>query len=338
MRAIGNSRRLQAILSARLSAADGAAYDDFVARARGGHYSQTRAYAQLATAAKRFTPLFFLAYNEGGAAVGAALILRATAFGLPLPFAGCERGPVCDRISCLAEIIAHVRALALRRGILRLSLMPYFADDQKPVVEGILREQGFADVQHFAGRHVRSLRLDLTRLDPADPFAGRALAKLRQNINRAKRAGATARIGGHADIPAFAQMQARLLQLENKRPPTEGWYAALGEYLGTDHERGAIFVCEKDGETVSAVVMLRHGPLMVYAMGASSEAGGRFPKMVLPLGAAMEWAIQNNIAQFDLGGIPMEGDDDAKRLGIAEFKHSFAGAEIHFVHEHASWF
>jgi hypothetical protein len=67
--------QLETVWASELSAADGKAFDGFVALARGGHYSQTRPWATLATASKPFTPFYFLARREG-CVLGAALILR----------------------------------------------------------------------------------------------------------------------------------------------------------------------------------------------------------------------------------------------------------------------
>jgi lipid II:glycine glycyltransferase (peptidoglycan interpeptide bridge formation enzyme) len=216
--------------------------------------------------------------------------------------------------------------------------MPYWADETKPRLELILRQHGFVDRQSFGGRHARSLRLDLSSLPADDPFAGSAIAQVRREIRRAERAGAVVRRGQKRDLIAFRNMHARLLHLDKKRPPAAAWYEALAEYFLSREERGAMFVCEHQGNVVAAIFVARQGALATYAMGASSGDDLRFPKMVLPMASAIAWAKRNGVESFDLGGIPMEGDMDAKRVSIAEFKHSFSRAEFAFTHEHVRWF
>jgi lipid II:glycine glycyltransferase (peptidoglycan interpeptide bridge formation enzyme) len=328
--------KLDTIWSSALSPADGEAYDQFVAGAGGGHYSQARSWAKLATAGKPLAARYFLARRDGRA-VGAALLLRVSPSSfLPLPVAHSERGPVCDDPDDLPEILRALAVQARRHGILRLSVMPYWADQAKQAVEASLARCGFSDVQSFAGRHARTLRLDLRALSRDNPFAGSALAKVRQNIGRAQRAGATVRRGEKRDLAAFRDMHEHLLRAERRRLPSPDWYEAVADYYLSDH--GAMFVCEHQAETVAAIFVARHGDLATYVMGASSPHDVGFPKMVLPLATAITSARDDGVNGFDLGGCPMAGDDDAKRASIAEFKRSFSRTEIALVHEHRRWF
>jgi len=330
--------RLDTVWSSKLSATDGEAYDSFVATAGGGHYSQTRPWANVATAAKPFVHSYFLA-RRNGRVVGAALILRTQAFGvMALPFAQIERGPVCDDPAQLPDVLKALLYQARHHGILRLSVMPYWAGEAKLQVERILGQNGFVDRQTFGGRHARSLRLDLSALSVDDPFAGSTLSRIRHEIRRAERAGATARRGQKPDLNAFREMHEQLLRLEGKQPPAAAWYEALAEHFLSCEERGAMFVCEHQGNVVAAVFVARHGALATYVMGASSGQELRFPKMILPMAATITWAKANGVECLDLGGIPMEGDVDAKRASIADFKRSISRTEVAFVHEHVRWF
>lgn len=316
--------------------ADGEVYDNFIATARGTHYSQTRAWARVLVTAKPFIPSYFLARRDGRV-VGAGLLLRTQIGGfLNLPVAQMERGPVCADLRDLPFVLHALRAHCSRHGILRLSVMPYWTDDAKPRVEEILRSHGFADRQVFNGRHARTLRLDLTALDAREPFATASLAKVRREIRRAERAGACTRLGGRDDLPAFRQMHEELLRLSGKPVPPIEWYDALARYFTGG--RGAMFVCEYGGRVVSAIFVTCHNGVATYMMGASSGEASRLPKMVLPMAEAIVWAKRNGAATFDFGGTPMVGDQDAKRASIAEFKYSFSHDETALVHEHVRWF
>jgi len=330
--------RLDTVWSSELSAADAEAYDSFVATARGGHYSQARSWAKVATAAKPAVARYFLARRDG-CVVGAALILRTQALGaVALPFAQVERGPVCDDPEHMPDVLEALLDQAHRHGILRLSVMPYWADDTKQRIELALKDRRFSDVQSNAGSHVRALRLDLSSISADAPFSGTEFTKLRKELRRSERAGATSRRGGEEDLDKFRGMLEQRLRSEGRHTPTKAYYDALKDYfLSRDNQR-AMFVGEIDGEAVSAIFVTRHGPVAAYAAGVSSARELSFSKMIQPMSTAVLWAKEQGNTAFDFGGMPMPGDTDPKRASIALFKRSFSRTEIALVHEHARWF
>ena len=324
-----------AVLMTELPAEAASSYDQFVATAPSGHYSQTRAWARVATVGKPFEPLFFLSRREGRV-TGAGLVLRTRISGVALPVAQVERGPVAASVNDLADVLAALHRCCLKKGILRVAAMPYWTGPERDAAEKALIEAGFADSQRFSGRHVRTLRLDLNALDNKNPWKDSSLSKVRQNIGRAVRAGATVRPGRREDLPAFREMQASLLALEGKKPPADKWYEALGDYfLGAG---AAMFVSECQGVPISAVFITMHNGLATYALGATANWPLKFSKTVLSMTEAILWAKAAGCHTFDMGGIPMAGDSDAKRASIAEFKHSYSRIEAHLVHEHVRWF
>ncbi|MDE2492621.1 MAG: peptidoglycan bridge formation glycyltransferase FemA/FemB family protein [Alphaproteobacteria bacterium] len=329
---------LDTVWSTELSAADGEAYDSFVAIARGGHYSQTRSWAAVATAAKPVVPSYFLACRDGRV-VGAALILRARAFrALTLPVAQIERGPVCDAPEHLPAVLAALVGQARSHGILRLSVMPYWAGEAKTEAEEVLRRRRFSDIQSYVGSHVRALRLDLSSLSGDVPFAGNEFTKLRKELRRSERAGATTRRGREEDIDKFRGMLEQRLHSDGKRAPTKLYYDALKDHFLSGEGQRAMFVGEYEGDAVSVIFVTRHGPVAAYVAGASSARELSFSKMIQPMSCAVLWAKEQGCASFDFGGMPMQGDTDPKRNSIALFKRSFSRTEIALVHEHVHWF
>jgi lipid II:glycine glycyltransferase (peptidoglycan interpeptide bridge formation enzyme) len=330
--------RLDTVWSSKLSVTDGEAYDSFVATARGGHYSQTRSWAKVATTAKPVAARYFLARRDGRV-VGAALILRTQILRtLMLPFAQVERGPVCNGPEDMSDVLESLVGQARRHGIVRLSVMPYWADDMKPRIERALKERGFADTQSYTGSHVRALRLGLSPLSAGAPFAGNEFTKLRKELRRSERAGAISRRGGEEDVDKFREMFEQRLRSEGKRVPTKLYYDALKAYFLSPGSQGAMFVGEFEGDAVSAIFVTRHGPLAAYVAGVSSARELSFSKMVQPMSSAVWWAKEQGSATFDFGGMPMHGDTDPKRNSIALFKRSFSRTEIALVHEHVRWF
>lgn len=326
---------LATVLTPELAPADAWAYDQFVAMGPGVHYSQTRAWAPVAAAGKPFVPLYFLARRKGHP-VGAALLLRTRLGGIAMPVAQAERGPVCSADD-LPDVLQALRRACLGRGIARLSVMPYGAGDARGELEKTLREQGFTDVQRPAGRHVRTLRIDLDALDSHNLFGAPFLSKVRQNIGRAQRAGATGRRGRHEDLAAFRAMEEAAAAQQGHRPPAPVWYEAIGDYF-LRGGRGAMFVSEAEGEVISAVFVTLHDGVATYVVGASSTRPLKFSKTVLAMAEALQWARHSGAHTFDMGGIPMAGDTDAKRAAIAEFKFSYSRTAVDLVHEHVRWF
>jgi lipid II:glycine glycyltransferase (peptidoglycan interpeptide bridge formation enzyme) len=330
--------QLQGTLTETLAPHDIQAYDEFVASGRGAHYSQSRGWAEISRAARPVATAFFIARRDERVA-GAGLVLRPKILNtIALPIAQMERGPVVADARDFADVLDCLVSLVRKSGVLRLSVMPYWRDSEGSIIESALAQRRFHDTQKFAGRHVSSLRLDLRSLPIDNLFGGSALSKVRQNIRRAERIGASARRGNKADMNAFRRLHEQLLVLEGKRLPAESWYAALAEYFLSAESRGAMFVGEYRESVISVIFLVRQGDLATYAIGASSGADLPFPKMILPMAAAVGWAKEQGAATLDLGGIPMAGDTDAKRLNIAEFKRSFSRNEISFIHEHVRWF
>ena len=59
--------------------------------------------------------------------------------------------------------------------------------------------------------------------------------------------------------------------------------------------------------------------------------------LVVPaLVAAVEWA-RGLGCDFDLGGVPMTGDTDEKRLSIAQFKRDFSKTRVELIGQYSRW-
>lgn len=326
---------IDAIWTPVLSKSEGDEYDAFVVGAKGGHFSQTRAWGKLLSS-NRVGTQHFLA-QRSGRVIAAGLVRWPLVAGVALPFFKLDRGPVLDDPADADDVLEALVRLARSRFGLRLSVMPYWSSEPSASVERALLRHGFADTQSFAGSHVRSLRLDLTALPREGPFEGSALSKVRREIRRAERAGAIARPARQEDIAQFRALHESQLHSQGKRIPRPEWYDRLAAYFLVPYHCGAMFVSELDGDLLSAAFVARHGSLATYFMGVSTARELPFPKAIQPLALAISWAKDAGLTTFDLGGIPVEGDSDAKRASIAEFKRSFTRTEVAFVHEHARW-
>jgi len=291
----------------------------------------------MAIAGRAFSPRFFLARDASSKVVGSALVLRAQGpLGLPLPAAVVERGPVCA-LSDLRQVLDELHRKARARGIARLSVMPYFADEEAVKAEDILASAGFRLDHEFSSAHARTLRVSLTGKKKGAIFAGKDGQAVRQKANGAEKAGATARKGGVADVAALQTMYATMMEDQHRKTKAHVYFDAMREHLQRSPERAAVFVTEHQGDVVSAAFITRHGGIATYVMGASSSDERGFTKAAPTFVAAAEWALEVGCSVFDLGGIPMEGDTDPKRLSIASFKSKFAKTPTTLVREHVIW-
>ncbi len=324
--------RLDVVLGRSLAGRDAEDYDDFVARAPSGHYTQARAWAEVAVAGRPLSPRYFLA-RRGGEVVGAALLLRATAAGrIPLPAAICERGPVCREVGDVADVARALARAARKRGVVRVTAMPYFAGDEAAQAERGLIAAGFRITQTWDGAHARTLRVPL---GDADPFAGKDGKSLRQRVRQAEKAGVVTRVVRGAEVGKLEALYATLMREQGKSLKPHVYFEAIDRTL-LGSGRGAVVVSELEGRPVSAAFVARHGGLTTWVIGATSpERTTAYSKMVPTVMAAIAWAREAGCHTFDLGGIPLADDPDEKRKSIAQFKHYFAKEPVVLAREHA---
>jgi lipid II:glycine glycyltransferase (peptidoglycan interpeptide bridge formation enzyme) len=319
-----------------LDGRDAEDYDRFVESAAGGHYAQARWWAPVACAGRPFRSSFVLARERDGRVVGAAHVLRAQAGGVPLPAAVIERGPVVDDPARLPSLLAQLSVAARRRGILRLSISPYWDGERAMAVERVLGGLGWRKRQTADGAHAVTLRLSTGDLSDGAPFAGGDFASLRRKISAADKAGARARRGGVADLPALARLHDALMARQGLRRKSTAWVAAVAAAGVEDPGRLGLFLTEHEGVPVAAALMVRHGHLVTYAVGASDSRPSKFSKMVPSFVAAIRWCRELG-CDFDLGGVPMAGDDDPKRASIAQFKRDFSQTRVELLGLHTRW-
>lgn len=310
-------------------------YDAFVLGSPAGHCAQTRAWAEVARAGAHVGTRLAVA-REGGRVVGTALVLRPRVAGVGLPWAWVERGPVVAEIGRLAEVTRGLARALRQRGVARVRVQPYWAGDAAAQAEEALRSIGLRDVQTPDGPHACTLRLSLTGKSDAQLFAGKSKEQVRWRAKQADKAGAVARRGEHRDWRRLRELHAGLMRAQGRRDKPDTWWDAVARFA-SDDARGALFACDFEGRTVAAAVVLRHGALATYAWGASVPDRLPFSKAILALVAAIRWARDVGCATFDLGGVPLEGDDDPKRKAIATFKYDFDHQRVRLVREHGGW-
>jgi hypothetical protein len=322
--------------AARLERVDAQEYETFVLESPSGHASQSIAWAEVARAGAHVAPRF-IRVRSAGRLVGTALMLRPVIGGVPLPWAWIERGPVVAHIDDLGAVTAVIARASLARGILRLRVMPYWADSEASVAEEQLREVGFREAHRADGAHACTLRIDIGRKTDAELFAGKSKSQIRWRARQAEKEGARARPGSRDDWERLRTMHRTLMQSQGRSARPASWWSAIERFV-TEQGRGALFACDFGARVVSAGVILRHGRRATYTWGASVEDKLPFSKAIPPLVAGIRWARDVGCTCFDLGGVPLEDDRDPKRNAIAMFKFDFDKRRVILVREHIGWF
>ena len=320
-----------------LSPRDAEEYDRFVEDAPGGHYSQTRAWSDVATAGRPLAARWFLA-QDGGKTVGAGLLLRPRAARFLLaPVAYMDRGPVCADPERVGHVVRALLGATRLHGIGRLAIMPYWTGADAGAVERSLVRGGFKNTQKADGAHVNTLRLPIGDRTDAEILSGGERAMLRRKLKQAEKAGARARMGTAADIATLSRLHGELMSEQSMSKKPALYFERLTQVLAPAGPAG-LFVCEHEDAVVASALIVRHGDVATFVLGASDRSHRSFSKMVLPFLAAIRWARDLGCTVFDLGGIPTEADTDEKRRNIAQFKFDFDRTRVKLVGEHARWF
>lgn len=327
---------MKIVLATELSETDAALYDAFTTSAANAHYSQSRAWAAVADAGKSVQSAFFLAKNENGV-VGAARIQRARLGPVMLPAIVIERGPIVESPQILELILPALVTELRARAVARITVMPYFASDQKNIAEEILRRMRFRDVQKADGAHVRTLRVDLRNKKADDIFAGGDRESLRRKLREGEKNGVHVRSGNASDARILQKLHDQMMSAQGKSKKSSRYFEALARFI-EKHDRGAIFIAEHEQASIAALFVIAQGPIATFVIGASTQSVSSFSKMASAMAEAIRWAHARGCDFFDLGGIPAQNDTDPKRASIAQFKSDFSKTPVDLVHEHARWF
>jgi hypothetical protein len=307
---IASFTRRQVVLASELTGAEARAYDQFVATAPSGHYSQTRAWARVIAAERSVEPLFFLV-RYGDEVIGAGLVLRPVVGGVALPVARIEHGPVTAAPEDLPEVLAALRQNCLGKGILRLAVSPYWTDPHRLAAEAALSNAGFTPRSRADGRLVRTRRLDLAALNEKKTWCASNLVEIRRAIGTAARAGVTVRPGRCEDLAALSDATglslAAAAALDNLRPGA------------------AIFVSSFQDTLISAVFSIIHDGLATSIRAFTTSRDLPFSPSVLAVTEAMQWARRMGAQAFEEQG------------GSSPEFAGYCRTEVLLVGEHVRW-
>lgn len=306
--------------------------------------------------------------DEGGAVVGAALVLYRRIPRLPWSLAYVPEGPAIgwgdgELAGWLDPLVAHVRrrrafqvkigppvvvrtwsAETIKRAVAdpavtRLRDVPPDSADETAL--GLAKElralgwrqdegggAGFGDVQP---RYVFQV-----------PLAGRTEDDLlkgfnqlwRRNVKKADKAGVVVEQGGYDDLPTFHDLYRVTAARDRFTPRPLAYFQRMWRAMtAEDPDRLRLYLARHEGEALAATTLVRVGEHAWYSYGASAD----HKREVRPSNA-IQWrmmrdALAAGAAVYDLRGISDTLDPDDPLFGLIQFKLGTGGAAVEYLGE-----
>ncbi len=248
------------------------------------------------------------------------------------------RGPILEAEwtdADLDELFQRAETLARERRAVFLKIDPDVSVNDDRIAPALTRN-GFRlspSVGSLSGVQPRCVfRLDLRPTEEA-LLAGMD-QKARYNIRLAEKKGVTVRaVSERKDVETFF----RLLQetaLRDKfliRPlryllDIQEWFEPRGD--------AQFFLAEREGEAIAGALALKHGPLCLYAYGASANTGRQYMPNHLLQWTMIRWAKAQGCSVYDFRGVPSDPRPDDPLFGLYRFKKGFGGTFTEFVGEY----
>ena len=270
-----------------MEARERASWDAHVAAHPEGHVLQSWRWGEFRSA-WGWTPKRLMLQEGDHTLAAVQLLFRPTPLG---PIAYVPRGPVCAptadlMTALLSEITSHTaRAFAVR-------FEPGWSDGA-----ALPDQWGLVPAPDTQPRSTAVV--DLT-LPEADLLAGMH-PKWRYNLGLAERRGVSVREGGEADLATFAQLMRETAHRDHFHARESEYYAWAWRAFKPDAH---LYLAERDGETLAALMCFHFGAEAIYLYGASSDSGRRdMPNHILQW-EALRRARAAGLRRYDLWGIP----------------------------------
>ena len=308
-----------------------------------------------------------IGWYDGGALVGAALVLFRQLPRLRRYLAYLPEGPVIDWAAddlgrWLTPMTQHLRdrgAFGIRMGppvVTRRwsagtvkqaiadgsprrlgDVPPDVTEDAGTRVQDLLRSQGW---QPVAAEHGFSIgqpqyvfQIPLAGRDEDDVLKG--MNQLwRRNIKKAAKAGVEVTRGGPDDLPAFHRIYAETAQRDGFTPRPLSYFQTMFEaLLAEDPDRIRLYLAHHEGDLVAGTTWVRVGDHTWYSYGASTTS-----KRDVRGSNAVQWRmIQDALAAgasvYDLRGITDTLDESDPHFGLIQFKVGTGGEAVEYVGE-----
>ena len=296
---------------------DDEAWDAFVADSAQPSHLQTTAWAKIKRAngwrAQRVVA------QVGDGAVGAQMLIRR-AGGLPWGLGYVARGPVgaeLDR-AALAAFTERVRAAGRAERLAWVRIEP-------ELEAGAGHEETLASLGWRRAPHVQpesTQIIDLAR--PTEEVWKGVHRKARQSVNKSRRFGVRVVDADGSRLADFYRIHAAMAERAKIIPRAERTYREMWDALAPRSMARLLFAEKAEsGEAVATLFLVSCGGRVVDLYGGTTGQGDRRRANYVLKWEAIERCQGWGFTEYDLWGLP--------RAGIAQFKASFGGREVHYV-------
>lgn len=307
-----------------------------------------------------------LGWFDGGALVGAGLVLYRSIPRLGRSLAYLPEGPVLDwsRYDAVEVTVPLLRHLRARRSF-SVKMGPpvmarrWCARTVKDALAGAPRRLGevapdevhpgatrlVTDLSHagwtrrdatagfgdYQPRYVFQLSLRDRSLD--DIFAG-LNQQWRRNVRKAEKSGVTVTTGSAADLPEFHRIYVETAERDRFRPRPLSYFQRMFAAMNAEApDRIRLYLAQHDDRLLAATTMVTVGHHAWYSYGASTNEGRE-----LRPSNAVQWrmiadAHASGAAVYDLRGISDTLDPDDHLTGLIRFKVGTGGDAVEYVGE-----
>jgi len=251
----------------------------------------------------------------GGQEVPVTLLTTATL----IPgrrFGYVPKGPVVDAAGMPAALEA-VAAWGRAQGLSFVRVEPELEAGWRP-------PSGWRHAPATQPEH--SSIIDIGRSD--DELLASFKPKTRYNIRLAAKKGVE--VAMSEDIEGFARLSAETSSRHGIQLAPERYYRELQALMAGDGT-SRLYLASHQGRNLAGIVVLRFGRRATYLFGASTREGReRMPAYLLHWQAIRDMREAGD-REYDLWGVPPEGDPDHAYANLWQFKSGWQGRIIHYA-------
>lgn len=302
-------------------------YQAFVQTSPFGRITQDIRWSQVKN---NWEPRYVYLENDEGTIIAAMSILMSTTPN-GQKFAYASKGPVVDfnDLDLVDRLVEEAKQALADEPVYLLRFDPEL--DYSDAFNTALQAHGYvtrnrnvdADGMHATIQPRRNMIIDLTQWPDAKETFDLYPSKTKSKLKRPIRDGVTVRWADDATaLEAFFTTYADMADRHgiSYRPKAyfERLLAAFGAANG---DTMRIYMAEKDGELLATGIGFKYGDKIWY-MYAGSMDGNIYYAPYAVQTAMIQWALDEHLSAYDMGGIEVEDPSD----GLYVFKHTFVKA------------
>jgi len=265
--------------------------------------------------------------NAAGEIVGAmTMLLTDTPAGKKFAYA--SKGPVIAGgfdLDILSELIEEAKTILDDAYLLRMDPEVNYSEELNDALLAAgykTRNRNVADAGMHATIQPRlNMVINLRDFPDAKETLDLYLSKAKRKLKLPFRDGVEVSWGNDKEaMDAFYNTYETMAKRHEISYRPKEYFERMQEAFGSDMMR--IFMAKREGELLSAAIAFKYGNKVWYMYGGSMDGNIHFAPYAAQ-SAMIQWALDENIALYDMGGIGEASDDDS----LYRFKRNFVKAD-----------